>query len=451
MTTVPNTPLRRAALVAAAAITAAGAAACGNILEVDNPNNVNAEALTNPASAPNQVNGVLASLTRGATQLVGHIVTASDEMSWFGSLDGMDRLNRGFVRDPYNEFIIDATTGMSTARFSANRTVKQLEKFVADGAPIDRGQLALANLYAAVTYDYLANHFDDFVIASSERDAGPSVGPTNMVTLYDSAVAATTRGLAVAPTTNSLLRGQLLAVRSRARFDKAIWQKLNPSGRIPADPLVGDQLAADDAVASLALLGSDGRLPLMVVAGMSYGNCFLPSCANSRREILFNPVYGSYNATSRVLTVNLRDPITNAPDPALTGLMNEFITGNLLTTLIVTSSRDMRLVAAEVALAKNDLATFTTQINALRALNQLPAWTGAAGQPTAREILIHERRVNLYLQGRRLNDMYRFGIIDPQWSAQAETIVCPGSQLPIADVERQTNPNVANAQPACGQ
>jgi hypothetical protein len=59
--------------------------------------------------------------------------------------------------------------------------------------------------------------------------------------------------------------------------------------------------------------------------------------------------------------------------------------------------------------------------------------------------------VTLFLQGRRLNDMYRFGIVDPEWSPQSDAALCPGSQFPIVDAERQTNPNVASAQPACGQ
>jgi starch-binding outer membrane protein, SusD/RagB family len=185
---------------------------------------------------------------------------------------------------------------------------------------------------------------------------------------------------------------------------------------------------------------------------MGFGNCFLPSCTNSRREIAFNSrVYGSYNYTTRALTVALRDPISQQPDPALGALMQEFVTGNLLTSLVVTGARDMRLILAEVALARGNTAEFTTQINALRALNSKPAWTGAAGQPTAREILVHERRVNLFLQGRRLQDMYRFGQTDSEWSTQSDAATCPGSLLPIADIERQTNPNVSGAQPACGQ
>jgi hypothetical protein len=439
---------------ALAGLCALAASGCNDLLEVDNPNNVNAEELVNAASATNQVNGTLAALTRGANQLVGHVASASDEIAWTGSLDGMDRLNRGFVRDPYNEFLIDATTGMSTARFMANRTIKQLEDFKAKNTLIDPNQLALANLYAAVTYDYLANSYDDFVIASSEREAGPSVGAAKMVTLYDSVDAAATRGLAVATASSTILRGQLTAMKARAKFDRAIWQKLNPSGKAPADPLVGDQGAADDATAALALLGADNRLNLTVVSGMSYGNCFLPSCFNSRGEIGFNASVGTYNRTSKVLTVALQDPITKQPDPALTALMNEFVNApnnGSFTSLGVTGSRDMRLIIAEVALAKNDLTTFATQINALRALNNLAPWSAtAAGMPTAREILVHERRVNLFLQGRRLNDMYRFGITKAGWSTTSDAATCPGSEFPITDNERQANPNVANAQPSCG-
>jgi hypothetical protein len=442
----------RYAGAASAAVALVAAVACSNILDVDNPNNVNADALNDPASATAQVNGVLASLTRGATQVVGQIETASDDITWTGSLDGVNQLNRGSIRDPFNEFLEDAMTGMGPARYSANRTIKQLEKFQTDKTLLDATQLALANLYAAVIYDYIANHFDDFVIASDQRQAGAPVGPDKMVTLYDSVEAAVTRGLAVAPTANNLLRGQLTAMRARAKFDRAIWQKLNPSGKAPAQPLVDIQGAADDATAALPLLGADTRLRLEVQNGMAFGNCFLPSCTNSRRETKFTSNLGTYNyTTDKLLKVALNDPISNQPDPALAALMTEFVNGNTLSPLTVTGSRDMLLVIAEVALAKGNTAQFTTSINTLRSLNNLPAWTGAAGQPTAQALLIHERRVNLYLQGRRLNDMYRFGIVDPEWAANSDAVTCPGSMFPITNGERLSNPLAAASAPTCGK
>jgi hypothetical protein len=245
-----------------------------------------------------------------------------------------------------------------------------------------------------------------------------------------------------------------MAMRARAKFDRAIWQKLNPSGTTPAQPLVDDPAAATDAAAALPLLGSDGRFQLVVQSGMSYSNCYLPNCANSRQEIRFDPTVATYNYTTRALTVALLDPITGAPDPRIAPTINDFVNpaaGTNFIAVTVTGTRDMLLIIAEVALARGEMDTFRTRINELRALNALPPWTGDAGQPSALDMLIHERRANLYLQGRRLNDMYRFGIVDPRWAPDSDAATCPGSMLPINNAERLTNPNVADWQPACGQ
>lgn len=449
---MPLRLLRATAATAAGALALLAAAACGSILEVDNPNNVNAESLNDPASARAQVNGVLATLTRGTAMMLGPINTASDDMSWSGSLDGMQMFDRGFVREPFNEFLEATYTASTPARYMANRTLTQLEAFRDAGQLGDPVQLALANLYAAVVYANIANHYDDYVISSSERTAGTPVGPANMVTLYDSVDAAAVRGLAIT-SASAAVRGQLTAMRARAAFDRAIWQKLNPSGTTPADPLVADRTAAEHAAAALALLGPDARFQLVVQSGMNFSNCFFPNCTNARQEIRFDPRVATYSYTARTLTVALLDPITGAPDTRIAPLINEFVnpsTGTNFIPITVTGSREMLLIMAEVALANGETDVFATHVNALRSLNALPGWTGAAGQPSARDMLVHERRVNLYLQGRRLNDMYRFGIVDPAWAPDSDALTCPGSMLPINNAERLSNPNAADWQPGCG-
>lgn len=449
---MPLRLLRATAATAAGALALLAAAGCDSILEVDNPNNVNAASLSDPASARAQVNGVLATLTRGTAMMLGPVSTASDDMSWRGSLDGMQMFDRGFVREPFNEFLEATYTASTPARYMANRTVKQLEAFRDSGQLADPVQLALANLYAAVAYANIANHYDDYVISSAERTAGTAVGPANMVTLYDSVDAAAVRGLAVT-SASAAVRGQLTAMRARAAFDRAIWQKLNPSGTTPADPLVADRAAAEHAAAALALLGSDARFQLVVQSGMNFGNCFFPNCTNARQEIRFDPTVATYSYTERTLTVALLDPISGEPDARIAPLINEFVapsTGTNFIPITVTGSRDMLLIMAEVALANGETDVFATHVNTLRSLNALPAWTGAAGQPSARDMLVHERRANLYLQGRRLNDMYRFGIVDPAWAPDSDARTCPGSLLPINNAERLSNPNVADWQPGCG-
>ena len=53
-------------------------------------------------------------------------------------------------------------------------------------------------------------------------------------------------------------------------------------------------------------------------------------------------------------------------------------------------------------------------------------------------MLIHSRRVNLFLHGRRLHDLYRFGIKADRWlpTSIASRKAC---FFPIAFIERQSN------------
>jgi hypothetical protein len=54
-------------------------------------------------------------------------------------------------------------------------------------------------------------------------------------------------------------------------------------------------------------------------------------------------------------------------------------------------------------------------------------------------LLIHERRVNLFLQSRRLHDLYRFGLKADRWlsTSIAYKKAC---FFPITAIERQSNP-----------
>jgi starch-binding outer membrane protein, SusD/RagB family len=55
------------------------------------------------------------------------------------------------------------------------------------------------------------------------------------------------------------------------------------------------------------------------------------------------------------------------------------------------------------------------------------------------ELLRHERRVNLFLQGRRLADHYRFAEPSERWQPASDAARAPGTLLPIAQIERLSN------------
>ncbi|HEY9514901.1 MAG TPA: hypothetical protein VIQ74_04400 [Gemmatimonadaceae bacterium] len=417
-----------------------------NILDVTNPNNVIEDALQNPTAVQAEVNGSVAQTMQGLLMMYGYIESASDNIEWVGSLDGMHEINIGNLRNPFNEFSDDADRAMNPARWLANQTVERLEAFQAEGQLADPSQLARANLFDAIVYDHIANFYDDFVITSDRMEAGPPVGTGNMIVMYDSALTAIDRGLALV--SSGELRGQLYAMRARTRFDRAVWQKLNPSGQTPADPLVNDPAAAADADSALAILGSDYWFQLNQDNGeLGFGNCSFASCVNSRKEIRFNTDIVSYDYKNDAITVALEDPIDGVPDPVIEGIVTEFAAAQDRAPITVTSSRAMLLIKAENALANSNSAGFSSAINAIRTLDGLTAWSG---QVSADSILKYERHVNLYLQGRRLNDMYRFGETSPFWTPESNASQCPGSLFPISKTERATNPNVTE-QPACGQ
>jgi hypothetical protein len=102
------------------------------------------------------------------------------------------------------------------------------------------------------------------------------------------------------------------------------------------------------------------------------------------------------------------------------------------------TAREMRLIIAENELATNgNTQVFQDLINEVRSAGGMADWDGAT--PAARDMLIHERRANLFLMGQRLNDMYRFGIQSANWQATSPAATTPGTFFPITKTEIDAN------------
>jgi starch-binding outer membrane protein, SusD/RagB family len=142
------------------------------------------------------------------------------------------------------------------------------------------------------------------------------------------------------------------------------------------------------------------------------------------------------------------DPVTGQPDAAAAKILPRFINAPDINhpPMTVVSQREMYLILAEAALAAGNDAGFDTNINLLRAMDGMAPYTGAG--PTRLELLQWARRVNLVFQGRRLNDMYRFGVKDPRWLSTSVVVRMPGCELPIPLIEREANPEITG-DPVC--
>lgn len=165
------------------AVFLAASLGCDSTLEVNNPNSVVEDDLSNPESAGALANGALVLLAYAASEMQSIYTTVTDEGTWIGSRDAWNFLRQGNVGDPNNEFTDDAWQWITQARWLADLAVERLSAFDADGTLSDRTDLVKSYLYAATIRIMVADMFDDFVF-SDRRDAAPAVGEDNMFTLF---------------------------------------------------------------------------------------------------------------------------------------------------------------------------------------------------------------------------------------------------------------------------
>ena len=430
-------------IVLAASLVALGG--CSSLLQVDNPNNVSADALDVPAAAPAILAGAQNLTGNAISSLLNFYTPATDEAYWVGSRDDYRLLDSGELGINTNEYVQSAYLVIAKARWMDDQAVQKLSKFNTAGQLLDKQLLAQAYLNSAIIYTNIANAYDDFVF-SDRTVAGKNFGETGMVALYDSALKWLDAGNAIAV---DKLKAATLGMRARVKFEKAVWQKLNPPGTTPTNGLINDAGALADAQAALALMSGDFHWDIItndLDEGDGSGGGFGFEM-NSRVE---------YTCSKDLCDI---DPNNGKPkgviakDP-VTGLLDATAVKNITRTtgavnhppLTQVSEREMRLIIAEAALAAGNNAGFDTAINGLRAMDGEAPYTGTG--PTRLDLLQWERRINLIFQARRLNDMFRFGVKDPKWVTTGLAIKKPGCLFPIPLIERDANKLVTGT-PVC--
>lgn len=434
-----------AALAAAALSTA-----CANPFDtdVDNPNAVIEEALNDPAGATTLVNGQGASVIRALSGVYGPYHVATDELTWVGSREFWKNLDDGDISDPINEYTDGAYPFVAEARWISDYTIAKVIAFDAATTLRNRADLVRAHVFGAVIYLAIGDMFDDFVLESDRTIAGAAVGPANMQVAYDSAITMLDRALPVAQALNSEeLQRQVLGLRARAKHARAAWGLIRPARTVPANPLVNDAGAVADATAMLALGGGTAiswqyRLTPTAnnLAGINVGFEL-----NNRGELIAGATFVNPDPARPIVPapglagIAMIDPVTGGTSPtvaaAIDACCRPAVGNNVPMTQV--SAREMHLIIAEGRLAAADNPGFLSAINLSRSLNALPGYGAVTGN--GRGQLEYERKVQLYLQGRRLMDMYRFDVVDARWltNATTSTNIC---FLPVSFIERQANP-----------
>jgi hypothetical protein len=403
---------------------------CEGVLDVKNPNNVLEEDLSNPVAAAGVANGSLFTVSQGIGYVLAPYETVTDEVRWIGSRDAWGQLDQGKVSDFYNEFVDAAWPYITEGRWMADKAVSQLEGFDRAGSLVNRLDLARAYAYQALVRTAIADMFDDFVI-SDKTTINPPIGESNMSSLYDQAVAALDKGLAIAQSGTTASHQEwerrILGLRARVKHSKDIWTKVNPKGTVPTNPYIASAGALADAQAALAKMSGDYKWRLDFFSALTFNEFAWEVVGRSELAIEAIP----------------NDPVSGTADARMTAESNDFRDRakyqDRYSPLTVVSAREMHLIIAESFLAAGNNAQCLAQLNTLRTL------TGQTGYPLtfdAATALKHERRANLFLQGRRLSDMYRFGVQDARWLPGSEARTTPGIFFPITIQERRANPNI---------
>ena len=398
-------------------------------LEVDNPNSLLEGDLQDPSAAAALANGAWNATLRGVTYMMMPHAVATDESVWIGSRDAWYQIDKGGMTNVYNEFVDQAWPYISEGRWMSDKAIAILEGLGAD-LP-DEQDLVLAYLTGAMVRVYIADMFDDFVY-SDKTEPGMPIGAANMSQLYDEALAILAKAQTLATGDNAI---KVLSLVARAKHAKAVWGKVNPVNT--ASPYVS--AGASEAAAAAALMGADWKWR-MNFSSSTVSN-YMSGQINDRQEMdLFQNALVETATPGAGGDPQPNDPVTGLLDSRMTASAAEFRAGGGGTQwapVTITSLREMHLIIAESKKAGGDDAGCLAELNALRAFDSLDPYPSGTDAGTA---LQHERRANLFLQSRRLSDMYRFNLTSTVWDAVEKSAA--GSFFPITIGEIRSNPNI---------
>ena len=399
-------------------------------LDVDNPNSLLEGDLQDPSAAAALANGAWNASLRGVTYMMMPHAVATDESVWIGSRDAWYQIDKGGMTNVYNEFVDQAWPYISEARWMSDKAVEILEGL---GADLPNNQdLVLAYLSGAMVRVYIADMFEDFVY-SDKTEAGTPVGAANMSQLYDEALVLLGKASSIATGDNAV---KVLSLVARTRHAKAVWGKVNPVNT--ASPYVS--AGASEAAAAAAMMSADWKWR-MNFSSSTVSN-YMAGQINDRQEMdLFQNALVETATPGAGGDPQPNDPVTGLPDSRMTATATEFRAGGggtSWTPVTITSLREMHLIIAESKKAGGDDAGCLAELNALRTFDSLDPYPSGTDAGTA---LQHERRANLFLQSRRLSDMYRFNLTSTVWDAVEKSPA--GSFFPITISEIRSNPNIS--------
>ncbi|MGH7482921.1 MAG: RagB/SusD family nutrient uptake outer membrane protein [Longimicrobiales bacterium] len=394
------------------------------LLDVEAPSDVIAPTLEDPSNAPLLVESTIADFECALAFYIMSGGLISDELrdtqlaaaTWDydrrGFADGLGAYATNTCNSTGN--IFGVYTPVSTARWTADNVLRNLELWTDEEVPNRTDLIAQAAAYSGYSHILLGEGF-----CSAAVDGGPELQPADVFRLaeqrFTTAIdAATTAGL-------DDIRNMALVGRARARLNLGEGAEAAADAGLVSDGFV--KVANYSTASSRSgnhVFRWNNRFNWASVDEVFYGDLEFGGTPDPRVDVENSGLTGA-DAFSTVYIQN-KYPTESSPIPIATW-------------------EEAQLIIAEV----EGGATAVGIINELHARAGLPAYGGG----TEQEIQAHvreERRRALFLEGHRIHDIIRHAI---------PLVPAPGTVYPIKggtygsttclllpEIERQNNPNI---------
>jgi hypothetical protein len=415
-----KTPVRK---VASGAIVLAlfAATACEDFLEVQDPGRYTDDALNTPLALTAVANGVEGDFTSAFADLAWDFGQMSDELTHTGTWNPDNQLDRG-----QTPTLVNQGAGQPQGGFLGDRTASQKaqERFLTVMGDTASRSLLMARVVAVEGWANLA--LGMYNCESPTEPNGPIVSDIEMFQL---AIPLLTEAASIANGAGSS-RYENFAIAGRARANLLAGNldaALADAQRIPDDFVFAAPYSAAAGTPSNTLAQFAHRSQLKAAGLEQLHWSKIDTIAGFMRD----PWTGE---------LDQRVPVTHLPNErgadGVTQFYNQEKYPNLEDDIPMTHGMEMRLIEAEVYMKKNDFVRAMERINYVRAKAGLDPVT-ATTQAEVQEKLLHERFAQLFLEGQRMLDLHRFGLVDDLYGAGRPT------KFPLTSNEIQLNTNVA--------
>ena len=434
----------RTAVYAGAIAFLLSAGACGNALDVPNPQAFGDDALNNTIILKNVTNGAEGALQLAYDDFIVVTELLSDEMESTSTWIDWEDISEGRVRAdwPSGGSFSGPQNDLLRARYAAQSAQERVQSVLGAAAATSplRAQVllidALADLLLATGY------------CESPLQADAARSPDTEV--FKQAITKFTAGLAAA----QAITGDDAA--------KTKWTNVAYAGRARANLMAGNYAAAKtDAQA--------------VAAGFQYNAVYSEGAASTQswtgqqfhqnrnrsgglRRMYFSRVHSIDSlGTGEAYLRDWFDPTKDDKRMAVTRKAGQLGVNNRFAYFGITkyadrsapirmlSKTESNLIEAEVAMRAGDYATEVGILNLLRARAgvNLPPIPLPANEAAAQNALLNERMAELWVEGSRMQDLYRFGLVTQVLGSSRAT------KLPLSENEILNNSSITNGAGKC--